>query len=75
MEYYVLLVEREGAAIARVVGSAPTSSAACDLAQALDIERHGRITGRTFYLDQEALVAWRTRGKVAPIASMLRGVE
>jgi hypothetical protein len=75
MEYYVLLVEREGSTIAKVIGSAPTSSAACDLAQALDVKLHGRITGRTFYLDQEALIAWRTRGKVAPVGELLSGVE
>ncbi|MBK1707005.1 hypothetical protein [Halochromatium glycolicum] len=75
MEYYVLLVEKNGDAIARVIGSAPTSSAACDLAQDLDVKLNGRVTGRTFYLDHEALIAWRTRGKVAPIGSLIPEVD
>lgn len=71
MDYYVLLVDKDGDSIARVIGTAPTSSAARNLAQALDIKQHGRITGRTFYLDQEALVTWRSRGKIAPIGSLV----
>lgn len=71
MDYYVLLVDKDGEAFARVIGSSPTSAAARELAQALDIKQHGRITGRTFYLDQEALIAWRSRGKIAPIGSLM----
>lgn len=71
MEYYVLLVEKNGDAIARVVGSCPTSSGARDLAQSLDIKQHGRITGRTFYLDHDALISWRSRGKIAPIGALI----
>lgn len=71
MDYFVLLVDKDGDAIARVIGSAPTSSAACDLAQNLDVKVHGRVTGRTFYLDQDALIYWRNQGKVAPIGSLM----
>ncbi len=71
MDYFVLLVDKDGDAIARVIGSAPTSSAACDLAQSLDVKVHGRVTGRTFYLDQDALIYWRNQGKVAPIGSLM----
>lgn len=75
MDYYVLIVERNGDAIARVIGSAPTSSAARKLAESLDIKQHGRITGRTFYLDQNAMIAWRTIGKVAPIGALVPEAE
>jgi hypothetical protein len=71
MEYYVLLVERRGDAVARVIGSAPDSTAARSLAEALDIKEHGRITGRTFFMDQKALIVWRTHGKIAPIDSLI----
>ncbi len=70
MDYHVLLVEKNGDAVARVIGSAPTSSAARDLAQSLDIKLHGRVTGRTFYLDHEGLIVWRARGKISPIGSL-----
>lgn len=70
MDYYVLLIEKSGEAIARVIGSAPTSSAARELAQSLDVKQHGRITGRTFYLDHEGLIAWRARGKISAIGSL-----
>lgn len=70
MEYYVLLVEKKGNAIARVIGTSPSSSAARKLAQALDVKQHGRITGRTFYLDHDALISWRSQGKVTAIGSL-----
>ena len=75
MEYYVLLAKKDGDRIARVIGTSPTSSGACDLAQALDFKLHGRITGRTFYLDHDALIAWRSRGKIAPIGSLMPEVD
>ena len=75
MDYYILLAEKRGESFARVIGSAPTSTAACQLAVDLDKELHGQITGRTFYLDHEALIAWRTRGKVAPIGSLIPGLD
>ncbi|MBK5939428.1 hypothetical protein [Halochromatium roseum] len=70
MEYYILLVEKNGDALARVIGTSPSSSTARELAQALDVKHHGRITGRTFYLDHDALISWRSQGKIAPIGSL-----
>lgn len=75
MDYYVLLVEKKGEAFARVIGSSPNSTGARQLAVELDKKLHGRITGRTFYLDHESLIAWRTKGKVAPIGSLIPGVD
>ncbi len=75
MEYFVLLVEKKGNALARVIGSAPTSSTARKLAEALNIHQHGRITGRTFFMDQKTLIEWRTRGKVASIGSLIAEVD
>jgi hypothetical protein len=54
-----------------VIGSAPTSNSARELAESLDIRKNGRITGRTFFMDQETLIAWRARGKVAPIGPLI----
>jgi hypothetical protein len=71
MEYFVLLVEKQDRAIAKVIGSAPNSSAARKLAESLDIKHHGRITGRTIFMDEKTLITWRVRGKVASVGSLI----